>query len=121
MSKNGMVKKRTLKRSRTDRTIEAVEALLAVERMENEADYRLRGRRLKNLTDEALKRRWLQCLRRQFKEDRRRRTEMDDVSAELSLRGISNVKLPPDVLELVTADVKKRMRREFEGSRAKLN
>src|ERR1700732_2084085 len=27
--------------------------------MENEADYRLRGRRLEHLTDEALNRRWL--------------------------------------------------------------
>jgi hypothetical protein len=121
MSKNGTIRKRNSKRSRADRAVEAVEALLAVERLENEADYRLRGRRLEPLTDEALKRRWLQCLRREFNAARRRRTEMDDVGAELSLPGIANVKLPRDPLELITADMKKLMRRESQGSGAKFN
>ena len=80
--------------------------------MENEADYRLRGRRLETLTDAALKRRWLKCLRREFSAARRHRTEMDDIGAELSLRGIENVKLPQDLLELITADARKIMRRE---------
>jgi hypothetical protein len=121
MSKNGMTKKRVSKQSRADRAVETIEALLAVERMENEADYRLRGRHLEPLTDEALKRRWLQCLRREFNAARRRRTEMDDIGAELSLRGIANVKLPPDLLELITADMKKLMRQESQGSSAKYN
>lgn len=101
-----MARKRS-KRSRTNRTIEAVEALLAIERMQNEANYRMRGRRLGSLTDAALKRRWLQCLRREFNAARRRRTEMDDIGAELSLREIANVTLPLDLLELITADMRK--------------
>jgi hypothetical protein len=107
MSKNEMTRKRTSNRSQADRAIEAVEARLAGERMENEADYRLRGRRLESLTDVALKRRWLRCLRREFSADRRRRTEMDDIGAELSLPGIAKVKLPPDLLELITVDLRK--------------
>jgi hypothetical protein len=49
--------------------------------------------------------------------DRLRRTEMDDICAELSLRGVANVKLPPDLLELITADMRKR----FGISGQKLN
>jgi hypothetical protein len=40
---------------------------------------------------------------------------MEDICAELSLRGIANVKLPPDLLELITADIKKTMRPAFGG------
>jgi hypothetical protein len=89
--------------------------------MENEADYRSRGRRLERLTDAALRQRWIKCLRRVFKADRLRRVEMDDISAELSLRGITSVKLPRDVLELVTADFRKLIRREREVSGQKFN
>jgi hypothetical protein len=119
MSKNEMTRKRTSKRSQVERAIKEVEALLAVERMENEADYRLRGRRFEPLTDADLEGRWLKCLRRELNAVRLQRTEMQDIGAELSLRGINNVKLPPDLLELVTADARKIMRRE--NSRLKSN
>jgi hypothetical protein len=75
--------------------------------MEALAGYHSRGRRFQPLTDAALKRRWLKCLRREFNAARFSRTEMDDISAELSLRGIVNVKLPPDLIELMTADIRK--------------
>jgi hypothetical protein len=120
-TKNAKPKRHAPHRVRANRDIQAIEALLAIERMENESDYRTRGRRLEPLTDAALKQRWIKCLRRVLNADRLRRTEMDDISAELSLRGISNVKLPPDVLELVTADVRKLIRREREVSGQEFN
>jgi hypothetical protein len=77
------------------------EERLAADRVQNEADYLACGRRFQRLTNKALKRRWITALRRMFNEDRRRRSEVDDLGAELSLRKISKVDLPTDVRELV--------------------
>ena len=78
-----------------------VEERLAAEQVENEAGYLAGGRRFQRLTSAALKKRWIAVLRRDLGADRHRRTEMDDLSAELSLRKISKVDLPQDVRELV--------------------
>jgi hypothetical protein len=96
-----------------DWDLKMLEARLLVERMENEVAYRSRGRRFQPLTDAALKQRWLRCLRRQFGVARRRRTELDDRAAELSLRGIQNVPLPPDLQELITANIRKLTHQEI--------
>jgi hypothetical protein len=85
-------RKRTARSRVGDWDLKMVEARLLAERMEALAGYHSRGRRFQPLTDAALKRRWLKCLRREFNAARFRRTEMDDISAELSLRGIVNVK-----------------------------
>jgi hypothetical protein len=119
--KKAKPQRRTQHRAQASQDVQALEALLAIERMENEADYRIRGRRLEPLTDAALKQRWIKCLRRVLNADRLRRTEMDNISAELSLRGVSNVKLPPDLLAMVTADVRKLIRREREVSGQEFN
>jgi hypothetical protein len=100
MQKNGMSKKRTLKRSRTDRTIETVEALAI-----NDASYRSRGRYLKSIDDLTLNRRWVDCVIGELV--RAHNTELQDICAELSLRGLQQAALPPDLIELVTAEVRK--------------
>jgi hypothetical protein len=41
---------------------------------------------------------------------------MQDICAELSLRGIVQVELPPDLIELMTADIRKIMRTESGDS-----
>jgi len=81
--------------------IAKVEARMAAERVENEASYLAGGRRFQRLTNAALKRRWIVVLRRDLGADRRRRNEMDDLSAELSLRKIGKIDLPEDVRNLV--------------------
>jgi hypothetical protein len=102
MQKNGMSKKRTFKPS--DRTIETVE-VLAVERMQNEASYRSRGRYLESIDDLTLNRRWVDCVIGELV--RAHNTELQDICAELSLRGMAGGALPPDLIELVTAEVRK--------------
>jgi len=97
-----MAKKRTPKHSRPDRTIESVEALLAFDRMQNEASYRMRGRHLEPLTDAGLKRPWIKWLRR----DLLHRKEIQDFCCEFSMRGIVQVDLPPDLIESMVADRK---------------
>jgi hypothetical protein len=121
MTKNPKIRRRTPRQPHMNREIVEMEAYLASERLQNEASYCSRGRRFKPLTDAALKQRWIKCLRRTINADRLRRTEMNDVCAELSLRGISSVKLPPHILEVVTADVKTHLRREHDVSGQKLN
>jgi hypothetical protein len=90
-------------KAKQQRDLAKIEALLLAERTKNRAEYLAGGRRFQSLTDVVLTRRWIKCLRRQLIEDRRRRTELDDLGGELSLRNISTVKLPPDVLELIDA------------------
>ncbi len=86
-----------------------VEALLESERMENLANYLRRGRPLRPLPDETLKRRWVAALRREIKARIKQRTEMENISAELSLRGIQNVPLPPDVKKMIMVDLAKSL------------
>lgn len=80
-----------------------VEASLFAERESNKANYLSCGRRFQSLTDASLKQRWIKRLRQTLSADRRHRTELDDLGGEISLRNITNVKLPPDVIELIGA------------------
>lgn len=113
-TKNARPKRRYLNRSQRNIT-KRMEALLASERMDNEVSYRSRGRHLEKVTEADLKRRFVKCLRREFNIERSRRTEMDDISAELSLRGINRVEFPPDLLEEMAADIRKRSLPECGG------
>jgi hypothetical protein len=103
--------------STIERELELLDAQLAVERMESEANYLSRGRPLRSLKDSALKRRWYKCLRREFAITRARRTERDDISAEFSIRGIVNVELPPDIIELVVGHHRRSIFRELDGKK----
>lgn len=96
-----------------DWDLKMLEARLLIERLEHAASYRSRGRRFQPLTDAALKQRWLRCIRREFGVARRRRTELDDIAAELAIRGIANVPLPPDLQELIAADIRKLTHQEI--------
>jgi hypothetical protein len=96
-----------------DENLAMVEARLLVERMENEAAYRSDGRRFQRLTDAALKQQYIKCLRRQLSADRRRRVEMDDIAAELSLRSIASVPLPPDLIQIIEAGIRKLTSQEI--------
>ena len=95
---------------RTRKTeVEAAEAALALGEKENEASYLARGRRLKYLTDEVLRERWITYLRREFIELAEHRTEGNDISAELSIRGTRNVGLPVDVMQIMFSELRKRL------------
>jgi hypothetical protein len=96
-----------------EETLAMLEARLLAERLENEAAYRSRGRRFQSLPDTALKQRWIKCLRRQLSADRRRRVEMDDIAAELSLRSIASVPLPPDLIQIIEAGIRKLTSQEM--------
>jgi hypothetical protein len=96
-----------------DDNLAMLEARLLAERMENEAAYSSRGRRFQSLPDRALKQRWIKCLRRQFSADHRRRVEMDDIAAELSLRSIASVPLPPDLIQIMEAGIRKLTSQEI--------
>jgi hypothetical protein len=103
-NKNAKPKRRASYRMQTMREIEAAEALLAMERRENEASYLSRGRRLKFVDDSALQRLWADCAIRELASTHN--TELQDICAELSLRGLEQGVLPPDLIELATAEVR---------------
>jgi hypothetical protein len=70
-------------------------AMLGNEQMESVARYLSRGRRLQSLDEVALKRLWIDELWRALRDgDSALRQE---ICAELSLRGINRVELPPDL------------------------
>jgi hypothetical protein len=122
VAKKNAKKKREKHNQAQERSdLERLEAFLASERMENEISYRSRGRHLEKVTEADLKRRFVKCLRREFNIDRSRRTEMQDISAELSLRGINRVEIPADLREELSADISKRLYPPWEGYGPKFN
>jgi hypothetical protein len=82
--------------------IEWIEASLANERLEQRADYLSRGRPLEHLDELALKALWVNHLRREFQERTSRMIFGNDICAELSIRGITDTQLPPDLLKIMT-------------------
>lgn len=84
--------------------IAKLEARMAADRTANEARYVEAGRRFQKTTAAALKRRFVKVYRSDLEASRRRRVEMDDLSAELGLRNITKVDLPADVRELAAAE-----------------
>lgn len=89
-------------RMTTRRYFAFLKSILLADRREEEADYCRRGRQLGSLKDSALKQRWVDYLRWEFDMISARRTEGKDILAELSLRGIACVELPPDLIRLMT-------------------
>jgi hypothetical protein len=118
--KNAKPKRHNLNRSQRN-IAKRMEAFLASERMDNEISYRSRGRHLEKVMEADLKRRFAKCLRREFNIDRSRRTEMRDIFAELSVRGINRVVIPADLREEMSADISKRLYPPWEGYGPKFN
>jgi hypothetical protein len=87
-----------------DRNEAIIEAFLASEDMDCVARYLSRGRRLQSLDDPTLKRRWIVALRRAFHHRVDTSAARADISAELSLRGIRHVELPPDLKAAIQAE-----------------
>lgn len=98
-----------LKSPAIDRELELLDARLAVERMEQKAEYLSRGRSFRLLADASLKRRWVKYLRREFREMTLHRMEGHDLSAEISIREIGEVQLPPDLIDLIAAYFRKTL------------
>jgi hypothetical protein len=72
-------------------------AMLGNEQMESVARYLSRGRRLQSLDEATLKRLWIDELRRALRESDDDSVLRQEICAELSLRGIKRVELPPDL------------------------
>jgi hypothetical protein len=104
-SGNAKPKRPVSRRMQTMREIEAIDPLLAIEYRENEASYLSRGRHLKPLDGSALQRMWADCVIRELA--RTYNTELQDVCAELLLRGMLQAALSPDLMEWMAAEVEK--------------
>jgi hypothetical protein len=104
-NKNTKRRRRASYRTQTIREIEAAEAVLAIERRETEASYVSRGSLLQFIDASALQRLWADCAIRELTSSLS--TDLQDICAELSLRGLEQGALPPDLIELVTAEVRK--------------
>jgi hypothetical protein len=74
---------------------EILNAMLGNEQMESVARYLSRGRRLQSLDEVTLKRLWIDELRRALRESDDDSVPRQEICAELSLRGIKRVELPP--------------------------
>jgi hypothetical protein len=86
-------------------------AMLENEQMESVARYLSRGRRLQSLDEATLKRLWIAELWRALRESLDRYSVLrQEICAELSLRGIKRVELPPDL----KATMKQTMERSPE-------
>jgi hypothetical protein len=76
---------------------EILNAMLANEQMESVAGYLSRGRRLQSLNEATLKRLWIDELWRALRESDSDGVRRQEICAELSLRGIKRVELPPEL------------------------
>jgi hypothetical protein len=72
-------------------------AMLANEQMDSVARYLSQGRRLQSLDEATLKRLWIDELWRALRESGLDSVLRQEICAELSLRGIKRVELPPDL------------------------
>jgi hypothetical protein len=88
----------------TDKDQIILEAMLANEEMDRVARYLSRGRPLQLLDEPLLKRLRIDELRRLFREGSGTSASSEDISAELSLRGIKRVELPPDLKAAIKSE-----------------
>jgi len=76
------------RKPRRDRAIELIDQFLQQKKMEQTQDYLGRGRRFKGLDSSQLNDDWVSAVRRWLaRKDRSREQTMDDLAAELELRG----------------------------------
>ena len=88
------------------------------------ARYLSRGRPLQSLDERTLKRLWIDELRRIFRKGSGASELSEEISAELSLRGIKRVDLPADLRAAIEADAaktKRAMQQYPEFGRSLLN
>lgn len=74
-----------------------IEALVASDEVDRVARYLSRGRHLQSLDEPTLRQLWLGQIRQHLRDGSGLDASTEDVSAELALRGISTVELPPDL------------------------
>jgi hypothetical protein len=101
--RRGQRRKSRLGNATVDRNEVIIEAFLASEDMDCIARYLSRGRRLQSLGDSTLKQRWIVALRRSLHHCVENSAAREDISAELSLRGIRHVELPLDLKAAILA------------------
>jgi hypothetical protein len=78
-----------------------LDVMLGNEQMECVARYLSGGRRLQSLDEATLKQRWIDELWRMLRESEADSVLRQEIFAELSLRGINRVKLPPDLAAIM--------------------
>ncbi|UVO38096.1 hypothetical protein KUL72_06885 [Bradyrhizobium arachidis] len=93
-----------MSKARRDKELLEIDVMLVSERIANEADYRARGRHLKELPDEVLQQRWFAYLRREYLEIPKHRTEGNDIAAELALRDLT-IHVPEDIAQAMQTEV----------------
>jgi hypothetical protein len=87
-----------------------LDAVFRNEQMESVARYLSRGRRLQSLDEATLRQLWIDELRQIFREGSGASVTSEEISAELSLRGIKRVELPPDLKAAMEIDAAKTKR-----------